>query len=758
MNETNNTELQLLNEIQKLRTELLSLHQTTETHTARLFNSEERFALAMRGASDGLWDWNLATDDVYYSPRWKSMLGYDDNELENNLTTWATLVHTEEKDSVLKKVQEYLTGEAEFFEVEMRMHHKNGHDIFVRSRAFKVTREPNSEPIRLIGTHVDITPQKKAKQFEERHNKIIEMIAKGKPVSEIYIEIALLYEERHPGLRCSMLELEGNILKHGGAPSLPKGYCDAVNGLVNGPGVGSCGTSTFTGQRVLVENIETDPKWAKLKHVALPYGMRCCWSEPIKNAAGKVLGAFGMYYDYPALPNKEESKDLVSASRLAGIVMERELNQKHIRDLAYTDELTGLSSRTHFYLNIDELVKTSARNNRQFGLLYIDLDNFKNVNDSLGHDVGDLLLKEVALRLKSACREIDYIARLSGDEFCIVVNDIVDDYGTAHVAQRCLDLIACPVEFVGRKYTPACSIGIAHYPENGNSLLTLLKAADTALYSAKDFGKNRYAFYQEELTLRAEYRFKVEQYLREAIEKQQLSIVYQPKIDINTGKIESVEALSRWYHPQLGEVSPTEFIKLAEQIGMIKPLTEWVLKTACNQLSLWHKAGFQTLRMAVNISPSHFLDSELVPLVKRIIDETDITPGDLELEVTEGVVQTNTKNLDVFERLKKLGVLLAIDDFGIGYSSFASLKHLNVDFLKIDKYFMDDMLTDKKARILIKSMIEMGHSLGYEITAEGIEKRKQFDLLQELECDSAQGYLFSKPISADEISKLLTRS
>jgi len=755
MTEIDNKEIQLLKEIEQLRSELAAAHQTKDVRTAELFNSEERFALAMRGASDGLWDWDLETDEVYYSPRWKSMLGYGENELENKLSTWAALVHHDDNDFVLKKVQKYLSGEADSFEVEMRMRHKEGHEVFIRSRAFKVTRGSNCEPVRLVGTHVDITRQKKAELFEKRNTKILEMIAKGKPASDIYDEIALMYEERHSGLRCSMLELEGSKLLHAGAPSLPQAYCKAVHGLENGPEIGSCGTSTYTGKRVLVENIETDPKWADLKHVALPFGMRSCWSEPIKSSSGKVLGAFGMYHDYPALPNEEESNDLTSAARLTGIIMEREQNQKRIRDLAYTDELTNLSSRSHFYINIEELIKISAREKHKFGLLYIDLDNFKNVNDTLGHDVGDLLLKKVAERLKKACREIDYIARLSGDEFCIVVNNVMDDYGAAHVAQRCLELISKPVELAGRKFTPACSIGIAHYPDDGTDLQTVLKAADTALYAAKDLGKNRYAFYNKDLTHKAEFRFKIEQYLREAIEKQQMSLVYQPKIDINTGSIVGVEALCRWNHPLLGQVSPVDFIGMAEQIGMIKPLTEWVLKTACNQATLWKKAGFSSIRMAVNISPSHFLDSDLVPLIKRVIKETGMIPGNLELEITEGVVQTNQETLAIFEHLKELGILLAIDDFGVGYSSFASLKHLNVDFLKIDKYFIDDMLVDHKTKLLVGSMIEMGHNLGHKITAEGIEKEEQFGMLQKLGCDSVQGYFFSKPVSANQISKLL---
>ncbi|MFY0609886.1 MAG: PAS domain-containing protein [Hyphomicrobiaceae bacterium] len=292
-----------------------------------LRESEERFSLAMRGANDGLWDWNFETDEVYYSPRWKSMLGYEEDELESNLSTWSELVHPDDKDRILKKVQDYVAGGLTSFEAEMRMRHKDGHDVHILSRAFLETRKEDDKAVRLVGTHVDITERKKAQVFDEKYAGILEMIATGQPASTIYDAIALMYEARHPGLRCSMLELHGNVLLHGGAPSLPQEYCEAVNGLVNGPDIGSCGTATYTGKRVLVENIETDHKWADIKHVALPHGMRCCWSEPIKNSSGKVLGAFGMYYNYPTLPNDAELADLQSASRLAGIIMERVHNE-----------------------------------------------------------------------------------------------------------------------------------------------------------------------------------------------------------------------------------------------------------------------------------------------------------------------------------------------------------------------------------------------------------------------------------------------
>lgn len=754
INYTNRSKSQLLEEIQRLHTELAAVNLMTEERTTALYISEERFSLAMRGANDGLWDWNLESDEVYYSPRWKSMLGYGENELDNDLNTWANLVHPDDKDRVLEKVQDYLVGQADSFEVEMRMHHKKGHEVYVLSRAFLVIRESDGKPARLVGTHVDITERKLAEVFDNKNAEILEMIAIGRSASDIYDAIALLYEARNPGMRCSMLELEHNKLLHGGAPSLPKAYCDAVNGLENGPNVGSCGTSTYTGQRVLVENIETDPKWEKIKQYALPHGMRCCWSEPIKNSSGKVLGAFGMYYNHPALPNTAELHDLISAARLAGIVMERDQAQKRIQILAYTDELTGLANRAAFSQHLAEITKTSARHNRRFGLLYIDLDNFKTVNDSLGHAAGDLLLKTIAKRLVNTCREIDFIARLGGDEFCILIEEVDDDYA-ANVARRCLDAIAQPIEMYSRKLTPACSIGIAYYPDDGKDLSELLKAGDTSLYTAKENGKNQYAFYKAELTQQAEYRFHVEQNLREAIEKQQLSLVYQPQIEVNTGEIFSFEALSRWHHPELGQIPPIDFIATAEKIGMIKPLTEWVLRTACGQLIAWKKEGFHSLRMAVNISPSLFLDKEFASLIKRIIEDVGIAPSELELEVTESVVQTDPRNLSIFQDLKDLGVLLAIDDFGKGYSSFASLKHLKVDCLKIDKYFVDDMLVDNQALTLISSMIEMGHKLGYGIIAEGVEKPEQLNMLRNLGCEKVQGYLFSTPANTDTISKLL---
>ncbi len=315
--------------------------------------NKERIVLAMRGADDGIWDWNLLTDEVYYSPQWKSMLGYKEHEVENTIDSWKKLVHVDDKENILKRVNDYIEEKVLDFEIEMRMHHKDGSLVNVLSRAFLVQSESDKKAIRLIGTHVDITQRKSAEEFIKNTNEILEMIAVGKKASDVYNAIALMYESRHPKMRCSLLEMENGVLLHGGAPSMPKEYCEAVNGLKIGPDVGSCGASTYTGHRVIVENIETDSKWKDIKQFALPHGMRCCWSEPIIDSKGKVLGAFGMYYNHPALPNEQESKDLFSAARLASIVMERDQSQKRIlQDQKFIAEQSKLASMGEMIGNI----------------------------------------------------------------------------------------------------------------------------------------------------------------------------------------------------------------------------------------------------------------------------------------------------------------------------------------------------------------------------------------------------------------------
>ena len=336
----------------------MNLHKLTTLPTSDIFKNrviknKDFLSLAMSSSNDGLWDWNLLTDEVYYSPRWKSMLGYKENELENHIDTWKNLVNIEDRDRVINIVNHCIENEKYDFEVEIKLKHKDESVVTVLSRAYLVERKSDGKAIRLVGSHIDITEKKRYEEFIKKTNYILELIARGTPTKKVYDEIAIIYESRHLGLRCSLLELEDGRLLHGGAPSMPKEYCDCVNGLEIGPEIGSCGASTYTGKQVIVENIETDPKWKNIKQYALPHGMKCCWSQPIINSSGKVLGAFGMYYDYPCLPNDEELEDLLSAARLASIVMERDQLQKQIKkDLRLLEEQSKLAAMGEMIGNI----------------------------------------------------------------------------------------------------------------------------------------------------------------------------------------------------------------------------------------------------------------------------------------------------------------------------------------------------------------------------------------------------------------------
>ncbi len=436
-------------------------------------------------------------------------------------------------------------------------------------------------------------------------------------------------------------------------------------------------------------------------------------------------------------------------------ITQQRATERRIRELAYTDKLTGLASRAYFYKHTEDIIRAARRRHERFALLYLDLDGFKDINDSLGHDMGDELLRTVSQRLQSSLRDTDFIARLSGDEFCILVDNVRDQYDAAEVAERCLDETNRPVWLGKQQVRARCSIGIAYYPEDGTDLQSLLKAADSAMYAAKEEGRHRYAFYRPELTQRVERRLQIEQELRLAIERDELILHYQPQVELSSGRLAGVEALVRWKHPDMGLIPPGEFIAVAERIGIISSLGEWVLNKACEQLSRWLAMGLPELRMAVNISPLHFRNPALLDTVTRVLETTGIPPELLELEVTESVVQTTGNDFEMFERLRELGVKIAIDDFGTGYSSLASLRALPIDCLKIDRLFISDMLDDGRAAVLLGTIVNVAHALGHVVVAEGVEEVAQLQVLQGIECDIVQGFFFSRPVPAKALPEIV---
>lgn len=432
-------------------------------------------------------------------------------------------------------------------------------------------------------------------------------------------------------------------------------------------------------------------------------------------------------------------------------------NEDRIRQLAYYDPLTALASRSYLLQRIEESIKSARRRDQAFSLMFMDLDGFKDVNDSLGHDIGDQLLVTIATRLRGSLRETDFIARLGGDEFCVLLDSIKDSYNIVHAAERCLIGIEKPVDLGSQWVRPRMSIGIANFPEDGDSSQSLLKAADSAMYAAKRQGKHRYAFYDPEMTRLSEQRLSLATELRDAFLRREFVVYYQPLIDIKTGVVHSMEALVRWQHPQRGLVPPNKFIPELEQIGLIGELGEFVLRDACEQVARWRREGLPPVKLSVNISPDHFRSAGLTAMVSALLKQTGLSPETLLLEVTESVAQYHDEALATFKQLKGIGVNIAIDDFGTGYSSLGSLKFLPIDCLKVDRAFVRDMLTDNKDSILLGTIFGLAHALNFSVVAEGVESQEQVQVLHSLGCDFAQGYFFSKPVPAREAAELLSR-
>lgn len=429
-------------------------------------------------------------------------------------------------------------------------------------------------------------------------------------------------------------------------------------------------------------------------------------------------------------------------------------NEEQIRKLAYFDTLTGLASRTYLIQYLEETLKRAHRHHDHFALLFLDLDGFKDINDSMGHNVGDQLLTHLAQRLQGAVRDSDFVARLGGDEFCLLLSDIKSEESVARVANNCLSAINQPLKLAGRTLTPKASIGISFYPNDADSVENLLKTADSAMYAAKKAGKHCFAFYDAQMTATAEQKLSLEQALTQALNRDEFELFYQPQIDIQSGTLVAVEALSRWRHPSRGLVPPNEFIPVLERMGLIQRFSEWVLTTACHQAKQWSQDGLGEIRMAVNISPSHFADTTLVATVTQTLQQSGLAAHLLELEITEGALQTKASVIDTIDTLKKVGVKIAIDDFGTGFSSLSSLKNLPVDCLKIDRAFVKDLPDDKEGIVLLGTIIDLAHAMGCQTVAEGVETLEQSQLLINFGCDLLQGYYFSRPVEIGKIPAL----
>ena len=454
--------------------------------------------------------------------------------------------------------------------------------------------------------------------------------------------------------------------------------------------------------------------------------------------------------------------DSGSALKMLGVLQDitaRKEVEDRTRFLADHDELTGLPNRSLFKQSLARAIQRSERSGKFLSVLFLDLDRFKNINDSLGHETGDQVLRAVAERISGCVRQVDLVARFGGDEFAVLIEGLTAEDQAGAVARKIVDALAKPLLLAGRQYRPGASIGISTYPSDGRDVLSLQKNADIAMYRAKEEGRGTFQFYSEQLNTHSIQRLEFESNLNGALNNREFVLYYQPKVELASGSIAGVEALIRWVSPQFGFVSPADFIAIAEETGLIVPIGRWVVQTACVQNRAWQKGGLPPLRIAVNISARQMADKGLVNFIVDTMARTGLTAASLELEITESAVMSNQDHAEkVLNQLKALGIHLTMDDFGTGYSSLAYLKRFPFDSVKIDQSFIRGIPANQDDCAIVEAIIAMARSLELKVVAEGVETQEQSEFLHKLGCDQIQGYVFSKPVPSAEIVSLLYKT
>lgn len=604
----------------------------------------------------------------------------------------------------------------------------------------------------------DIT---RSKMHEALQHRALEAMAREQPLTEVLELICQEVERIAPEITASILEVDDQgRLRPLAAPSLPQDYCQQLDGVPIGPTVGSCGTAAWRNQTVRVDDIAHDPLWADFRQLVLPLGFIGCWSTPIRDSQGRVIGTFAFYFRKPrteaALTFHQRLVD--ASAHLCTLALERERSRQRIRQLAFYDGLTGMPNRSLLQAKADQAIAAAARQEEPVAVLFIDLDRFKQVNDSLGHPAGDELLRQAADRMQSQLRASDIAGRLSGDEFVAVLPQCDAD-GAADIVERLQTLLAQPMTIANTVLTVSASVGIAMFPSDGRDMETLLQRADMAMYQAKSSGRGCFSFFSSEMNRLAQERLVLENALREALRKGQLHLHYQPQVELASGRLYGVEALARWRHPELGEISPARFIPLAEECGLVADLGRWALSEACRQLAAWRAKGLAVPAVAVNLSPTSFHNLDLPRMIADTLRGNALMPEDLTVELTENVLlDTNPSTMKTIEEVHAQGVRLSMDDFGTGYSSLSYLRRLPVSELKLDRSFVADLDHDEAARALSNAILGIGKSLHLTVVAEGVETATQHLMLREQGYPVAQGYLFSRPLAPLDFERWLAEA
>lgn len=618
-------------------------------------------------------------------------------------------------------------------------------------------RNDRNEIFGLVGIARDITERRRADVLRDGQSQILQMIAMSAPLEEVLGHLVHLVESQLTGIFGSVLlfDDDGVHLRHGAAPSLA--HVKALDGIRIGPKAGACGTAVYRRETVIVADIERDPLCDDYRELAAEHGYRSCWSTPILSHQGAVLGTFALYSTTVREPTAVETRLIEAATRIAGIAIERKQSENRIQFLANHDALTGLPNRALLKDRLSQALLYAQRYDRWVTVVFVDLDNFKIVNDSLGHNAGDELLKTVASRMVGCVRATDTVVRLGGDEFVVLLLDQPKSVDIiSETVQKLRAAIAKPVNVDGHDLRVTSSMGIANYPNDGMDVDVLLANADAAMYRAKEMGRDSFECYTPALNTKAHEKFVLQEELRNAVANSEFVLVYQPQVDLRSGRIFAVEALIRWQHSTLGMVPPIKFIPIAEETGLIVPIGDWVLHEACRQNKAWQDAGLPHVGVSVNVSARQFREKNLIERVVNALTDSSLEAKYLELELTESLIMQDVEQaVATMKELQDLGVHLSIDDFGTGYSSLSALKNFPVARLKIDKSFISDLPTNENDKAVAGAVISLGQKLNLRVIAEGVETDDQVAFLRENNCDEMQGYHFSKPIPAQAIAELL---
>jgi len=741
---------------------IVTAHDVTDRTRAeeRVRQNEERLRALVQNLSDVITVVDANGALVYTSPAANRLFGFEDGD-----ETWTdpiARVHADDRDQLYERMGEQVAGRRTE-PIPFRIRHRDGSLRYVEAIANNLLDDPAVEGI--VVTTRDVTERTRAESQVAAQARVLEMVAKGDSLVDTLTAVCGLVEDNVADSICSVMLVDGtgSKLHPSAAPSLPEPMVAALTaGIPIAEGVGSCGTSASRREAVVVTDSREDPLFESYRELMDENGLRACWSTPIlASSDGRVLGTFAVYWREPCEPTAADRAVVDNLVHLGAIAIERKASETQLEFQAHHDPLTGLPNRALFLEFLTLALARARRKRNATAVLFLDLDEFKNYNDSLGHEHGDELLVAVGQRLRGVLRPGDTLARFGGDEFTVLCEDLGGPDAKQHaieVAERLLEALRLPFRPDGEERFLSASVGIALAAGSRELPEDLLRDADAAMYRAKARGKARWELFDEGMRARARERLETESALHRALERREFRLFYQPIVSIAEARYVGVEALLRWQHPERGLVAPQDFVSLAEETGLIVPLGAWVLADVCRQYGEWRKDARidPNVVVAMNLSAKQISHPGIVETVESALARSALPAANLCLEITESVLLDDTgPALKTLTELKELGVRLSMDDFGTGYSSLGYLKRFPIDSVKVDRSFVDGLGRDPEDSAIVAGVVSLGRALGLTVVGEGVETEGQLAALVELGCEQVQGFFFSPPRPANEIGALL---